>query len=136
MGVVAWGVKEAGDGNGYVVDDATFTGRNQVGMGFRCNITDVCHTLLTTMDFLSEEDACISVLNEDLEKNVSQDGGGECYIASDPVKDQFYLGKESRNDSDDGMNISTSVKELEISPNSARLQLSLMMNLMLSKLRY
>ena len=32
MGVVAWGVKEAGDGNGYRRCIA-FTGRNQVGMG-------------------------------------------------------------------------------------------------------
>ena len=116
MGVVAWGVKEAGDGNGYVVDDASHSlegikseWATQVNSE---DITDVCHTLLTTMDFLSEEDACISVLVEDLEKNVSQDGGGECYIASDPVKDQFYLGKESRNDTDDGMNISTSVKRV------------------------
>ena len=116
MGVVAWGVKEAGDGNGYVVDDASHSlegikseWATQVNSE---DITDVCHTLLTTMDFLSEEDACISVLVEDLEKNVSQDGGGECYIASDPVKDQFYLGKESRNDSDDAMNISTSVKRV------------------------
>ena len=116
MGVVAWGVKEAGDGNGYVVDDASHSlegikseWATQVNSE---DITDVCHTLLTTMDFLSEEDACISVLVEDLEKNVSQDGGGECYIASDPVKDQFYLGKESRNDSDDRMNISTSVKRV------------------------
>ena len=116
MGVVAWGVKEAGGGNGYVVDDASHSlegikseWATQVNSE---DITDVCHTLLTTMDFLSEEDACISVLVEDLEKNVSQDGGGECYIASDPVKDQFYLGKESRNDSDDAMNISTSVKRV------------------------
>ena len=116
MGVVAWGVKEAGDGNGYVVDDASHSlegikseWATQVNSE---DITDVCHTLLTTMNFLSEEDACISVLVEDLEKNVSQDGGGECYIASDPVKDQFYLGKESRNGSDDAMNISTSVKRV------------------------
>jgi len=116
MGVVAWGVKEAGDGNGYVVDDASHSlegikseWATQVNSE---DITDVCHTLLTNMAFLSEEDACISVLVEDLEKNVSQDGGGECYIASDPVKDQFYLGKESRNDSDDRMNISTSVKRV------------------------
>ena len=116
MGVVAWGVKEAGDGNGYVVDDASHSlegikseWATQVNSE---DITDVCHTLLTTMDFLSEEDACISVLVEDLEKNVSQDGGGECYITSDPVKDQFYLGKESRNYTDDGMNISTSVKRV------------------------
>jgi hypothetical protein len=116
MGVVAWGVKEAGDGNGYVVDDVSHSlegikseWATQVDSE---DITDVCHTLLTTMNFLSEEDACISVLVEDLEKNVSQDGGGECYIASDPVKDQFYLGKESRNDSDDAMNISASVKRV------------------------
>ena len=64
------------------------------------------------MAFLSEEDACVSVLVEDLEKKASQDGGGTCYVASGPVKDQFYLTMGSRNASGDGTGSATSVKRV------------------------
>ena len=116
MGVVAWGVKDAGAGDGYIVDDVSHSlegikseWATQVDAE---DITDVCHTLLTTMAFLSGEDACVSVLVEDLEKEASQDGGGTCYIASGPVKDQFYLTVDSRNASGDVPGLTTSVKRV------------------------
>ena len=116
MGVVAWGVRDDGDGNGYVVDDVSHSlGGIKSAWATQVNsedITDVCHALLTTMASLSKEDACVSVLVEDLEKEASRDGGRMCYIASSPMKDQIYPTVSSRNNSGNGTGSATSVKRV------------------------
>ena len=111
-GVVAWGIREAG--SGYIVDDLVHslqddssTKENAISVD---NIDDICRKLLSTMSYLSEEDACVSVFVEELETSVSEDDGTECYIASGPAKkDQFLLSMDSRNTTSDDTSTPTSV---------------------------
>lgn len=113
-GVVAWGIRDDGSGNGYLVDDLPHS-LQDVKSGWNTplaadEIDDVCQKLLNRMSFLSEEDACVSVFVEELESAVSEDDGTECYIASGPTKkDQFYLGMESRNTTSNDTSTPTSV---------------------------
>ena len=113
-GVVAWGVREDGSGNGYLVDDLDHS-LQDIRSGWNTpvavdDIDNICRKLLSTMSFLSEEDSCVSVFVEELETSVSEDDGTECYIASGPAKkDQFLLSMDSRNTTSDDTSTPTSV---------------------------
>jgi len=115
-GVVSWGVRDDGTGNGYLVDDLP---HSLEGIESEWNtlvdaedITDVCQTLLKTMLFLSEEDACLSVIVNDLEKVVSPDDDEECYIASGPTKDQFFLTIDTRDGANEDSSSPASVQRI------------------------
>ena len=123
-GVVAWGIREAG--SGYLVDDLghsllddSSTKQNAISAD---NIDDICRKLLSTMSYLSEEDACVSVFVEELETSVSEDDGTECYIASGPAKkDQFYLGMIQETQQEMTQVIQLRLQQLAICQNYARI---------------